>query len=152
MRSKGGEVRVIGEGEDEGEGQADGLALGSGLGVGVRAWAKLAGRVRTCESSSKRHTEVTAPVCCLRWTIISRVRVSQTLTSPSSPPETRNLRLLLHWIETQPPRWQLSTAHNSSPSSALWARILPSLHPLKMTCVAVGVVVVVMGGGGEGWW
>ena len=34
-------------------------------------------------------------VCCLRCKIISRVRISHTRTSPSSPPLTTNLRLWL---------------------------------------------------------
>ena len=49
----------------------------------------------TCESSSKTQREVMAIVCCLRCRIISRVRISHTRTSPSSPPLTTNLRLWL---------------------------------------------------------
>mmetsp|Transcript_75319 Transcript_75319/g.182062 ORF Transcript_75319/g.182062 Transcript_75319/m.182062 type:complete len:219 (-) Transcript_75319:912-1568(-) len=87
----------------------------------------------TCESSSKTQSEVMAMVCCLRCRIISRVRISHTRTSPSSPPVTTNLRLWLTVRAVTPPRWQLSMLHSSVPSSASCARIWPSRQPVSST-------------------
>ena len=77
--------------------------------------------------------DVTVDVCCFMLTTISRVRISHTRTSPSSPPLTRNLWLCETARAVHPSLCASLIAHSISPVSASCARIWPSSQPVKTT-------------------
>ena len=64
------------------------------------------------ESLDATEMEVTAIVCCLRWRIISRERISHTRTSPRMPPDTMKRLLCEVAIAVTPPEWHSSIVHS----------------------------------------
>ena len=84
--------------------------------------------VNACESSAKISISVILWVCSFMWEINSRDRNSQSRTSPSSPPESRNLILWLSFRAEIPSAWALSMYQRCAPESMSWARILRRTH------------------------
>lgn len=81
--------------------------------------------------SPKSLTLVTFDVCSLRCEIISLDLISHTLTSPSKPPEQKNLRFLLRQMLYTPPLCALSIYQIILPFSLENILIFPSCHPLS---------------------
>mmetsp|Transcript_11121 Transcript_11121/g.28886 ORF Transcript_11121/g.28886 Transcript_11121/m.28886 type:complete len:249 (-) Transcript_11121:1164-1910(-) len=87
--------------------------------------------VRQWASSEKTQMLVTAELCSLRWATMSLCLMSQTLTSPSSPPVTMNRWLCDTARAVTPPRCTSLIFHSISPVSASKHRTKPSLQPLR---------------------
>jgi len=83
-------------------------------------------------SSAKMITLVTLLVCSFKWAMSSRDLISQTLISPSWPPETINLLLWLSAIAVTPFLCALSICQSCWRLSTRKALIFPSEKPERM--------------------